>query len=428
MARLAIYNGKTLVRELDLPDGSLRVGRSDQNDIVLIDPAKAVSRFHAELRVGGDGCTIVDLNSQNGTWVAGRRVQQVRLMPGQAALLGTYRLVFQERERGEDVPERTIAVPAALAEPAAEKRAAANYPLSEHRAAAEESVPVEGQPTSPAAPQGPQDLALASAGQFPEPGAAVLPPGPAGTGVSDHEPARLHAAHVGAIAQTPGLPLLKRAPIQSGRGRGVLLIAAASVCLAVAGVAGGIFGWRASTTSVGAGAAMPAPAPVPPQGELGGPPTEMPGLPSTQAEVTPAVPSDATAAMPPAGAKPKRSLSAPGRKDGAASPTATVQPKAREINPAQLLGQARAAVDKRDYATALASLEPVMRVDAGNPEALDLLAAVRSQGHDAFKRGRQFDALGRTPEAVAMYEKTIKLLPPDHPSVQLAKERLAVLR
>jgi len=69
-----------------------------------------------------------------------------------------------------------------------------------------------------------------------------------------------------------------------------------------------------------------------------------------------------------------------------------------------------------------------MRVDAGNPEALDLLGAVRAQGHDAFRRGRQFDAVGRTPDAIAMYEKAIKLLPDDHPSAVAARERLAALR
>ena len=81
-----------------------------------------------------------------------------------------------------------------------------------------------------------------------------------------------------------------------------------------------------------------------------------------------------------------------------------------------------------NYAAALGFLQPVMRVDAGNPDALDLLAAVRTQGHDAFRRGRQLDAIGRTSEAIGLYEKATKLLPPDHPSVQAAKERLAALR
>jgi predicted component of type VI protein secretion system len=95
VAKLIIYRGDTLEREIDLPERNARIGRGDQNDIVLADPGKAVSRFHAELRFEAGRFTIVDLNSQNGTWVAGRRVQRAVMDPGVSIVLGTHRIVLK---------------------------------------------------------------------------------------------------------------------------------------------------------------------------------------------------------------------------------------------------------------------------------------------------------------------------------------------
>ncbi|MBI1874718.1 MAG: hypothetical protein HYS05_12665, partial [Acidobacteria bacterium] len=53
---------------------------------------------------------------------------------------------------------------------------------------------------------------------------------------------------------------------------------------------------------------------------------------------------------------------------------------------------------------------------------------MKVSGEDAYKRARQYDAAGRLPEAVALYERALKLLPADHPSRPPAKERLELLR
>jgi tetratricopeptide (TPR) repeat protein len=98
------------------------------------------------------------------------------------------------------------------------------------------------------------------------------------------------------------------------------------------------------------------------------------------------------------------------------------------VNTVQLLEQARQAIAKGDHAAAAALLEPVMQVDAGNPEALELLGSVRAEGLEAYRRGRQFDAVGRTADALAMYDKAVRLLPSDHPSARAAKERITALR
>ena len=55
------------------PARALRIGRAEDNDIVLAD--LSVSRHHAELRNTGDGrYAIVDLDSSNGTFLNGARV------------------------------------------------------------------------------------------------------------------------------------------------------------------------------------------------------------------------------------------------------------------------------------------------------------------------------------------------------------------
>ncbi|MBA3371646.1 MAG: DUF3662 domain-containing protein [Thermoleophilaceae bacterium] len=71
----------------------LVLGRSREADLVVDDPN--VSRRHAELRRDGAEWEIVDLGSTNGVKVNGRRVEQVRLEPGDGIVLGTYEMSFE---------------------------------------------------------------------------------------------------------------------------------------------------------------------------------------------------------------------------------------------------------------------------------------------------------------------------------------------
>ena len=71
---------------------------------MLQDPAKGVSRFHAELRWEHDRYIIADLGSQNGTWIAGERIDSAPLIEGVEVALGPYRLVL-EPERAETVED-----------------------------------------------------------------------------------------------------------------------------------------------------------------------------------------------------------------------------------------------------------------------------------------------------------------------------------
>ncbi|MFE5581433.1 ATP-binding cassette domain-containing protein [Kitasatospora sp. NPDC056531] len=72
---------------LQLPSHTVRIGRSDDNGLVLDD--LVVSRHHAELReLPGGGHEIVDLDSHNGTYLNGRPVRRAPVGPADIVGIG----------------------------------------------------------------------------------------------------------------------------------------------------------------------------------------------------------------------------------------------------------------------------------------------------------------------------------------------------
>jgi len=96
VARLVVLRDAAPHRYVQLGRRELSIGRGEQNDVVLEDPDKLVSRFHAELRPEGGGYVLIDLNSQNGTWVDARRVERVALRAGVPVTIGPYQLVLED--------------------------------------------------------------------------------------------------------------------------------------------------------------------------------------------------------------------------------------------------------------------------------------------------------------------------------------------
>jgi tetratricopeptide (TPR) repeat protein len=94
--KLHIYRRDTLEKTLDLTGHDLRIGRGAENDVVLEDADKTVSRFHAELRFENDEWILIDLNSQNGSWIDGERIQRASIAPGMTIALGHFRLVLED--------------------------------------------------------------------------------------------------------------------------------------------------------------------------------------------------------------------------------------------------------------------------------------------------------------------------------------------
>ena len=74
-----------------LGDGETSAGRAADSDIFLEDVT--VSRHHAVFKVDGDGLTVTDLGSTNGTYVNGRRHEIAALAPGDELMLGKFHLV-----------------------------------------------------------------------------------------------------------------------------------------------------------------------------------------------------------------------------------------------------------------------------------------------------------------------------------------------
>jgi FHA domain/Domain of unknown function (DUF1707) len=70
----------------DLGPRPFHVGRSSEADLVVRD--LTVSRLHAQILRTPEGFVLTDLGSKNGTWLGGRRVGQVEVVPGDMVELG----------------------------------------------------------------------------------------------------------------------------------------------------------------------------------------------------------------------------------------------------------------------------------------------------------------------------------------------------
>jgi soluble lytic murein transglycosylase-like protein len=97
-----------------LRDEITRVGRGSENDIIISEAAMVSSR-HIEIRKEGDSYRVVDLNSTNGTYLNGQRINEGVLEPSCAIRLGADGPEFSfvmDDEIPQDLNE-TLVVPVA---------------------------------------------------------------------------------------------------------------------------------------------------------------------------------------------------------------------------------------------------------------------------------------------------------------------------
>lgn len=97
---MIVFRDGVVHRAVELTARGLTIGRGLQNDLVLEDPDRTISRFHAEVRLDSGGWVLLDLNSQNGTWVESHRVDRVELRAGVPVSIGRYSLVFDDTPLG----------------------------------------------------------------------------------------------------------------------------------------------------------------------------------------------------------------------------------------------------------------------------------------------------------------------------------------
>ena len=119
-AWLMSQSGPSAGTRFPMPDGTLRIGRAPDNDVVIDGPDCAmVSLNHVEITRDGDGWRLHDLNSTNGTWLNGERVTDAEVTQPAVLRLGSqgpeFALVLEEAApAGLD---RTIEIPAAVVAP-----------------------------------------------------------------------------------------------------------------------------------------------------------------------------------------------------------------------------------------------------------------------------------------------------------------------
>lgn len=78
--KLILSKADGLHQEFILNKPLVTLGRATTNDIVLMQGR--VSRTHAQIRCSQEGITLTDLNSVNGVWINGQKIQETELRPG----------------------------------------------------------------------------------------------------------------------------------------------------------------------------------------------------------------------------------------------------------------------------------------------------------------------------------------------------------
>lgn len=82
-----------------LRHGDYSIGRAPDNDLQLENPT--ISSHHARIYTYLTASYIEDLNSKNGTFVDGRRIQRHVLKPGNIIRLGTHQFILEQHQAGE---------------------------------------------------------------------------------------------------------------------------------------------------------------------------------------------------------------------------------------------------------------------------------------------------------------------------------------
>jgi len=116
--KLIIASGPNKGQVFDVQESACSIGRAHSNRIVLYD--RRVSARHALIEGGGDGFSIGDLGSSNGTYVNGVLVTRTVLEPGDTIQLGDTELAFEHLPEGDsdvapfrvvrDAPDQSSAI------------------------------------------------------------------------------------------------------------------------------------------------------------------------------------------------------------------------------------------------------------------------------------------------------------------------------
>ncbi len=202
--KVEIYAGSNLLREERFDREIIKIGRLASAHLKLDDPK--VARIHAviEASSGGDGYSIIDMGSTDGTFVNGERVSKEKLADGDEVQVGDCKLIVSIEEVAESAPLKSAppTVPPPSVPPERADTMAEPEPLpvpSEAPSSATPSVPPEPSapdasnvamasvpPAAPEPSKPPEDVALeARVPSFPD---YRSPPGRLATGTEPLRP------------------------------------------------------------------------------------------------------------------------------------------------------------------------------------------------------------------------------------------------
>jgi hypothetical protein len=102
---ISSLNG-VVVKEWDLTQDRTTLGRRSLNDLVL--DSRSVSGEHAVLVRSARGCLVEDLNSTNGVFVNGVRVQKMALKNGDILDIGQFKLTYVHEEVESDFDKTMV--------------------------------------------------------------------------------------------------------------------------------------------------------------------------------------------------------------------------------------------------------------------------------------------------------------------------------
>lgn len=435
MARLVISRGDSEERHVELTTGTFRIGRSAGNDLVLDNDGKSVSRFHAELRHEGGAFVLVDLNSQNGVWIDGRRVQRDTLAPGAVAVIGPYRLsILTDAEAAAlpPLPAATAPVPDTVVLQAAPSSAKADSATKMVR-------PAVRPPPAPARPPGPG--AIDRVMQLPRP---VLVGGLAAVVLVIIIVAQLTrgGSRSARTASQPGAPKSSGTVAADNQKAGADQSAGAKTPDAR----------DLAQTSSAAQSTKPDAVPAVQQK----PGTTEPRLTSRQraakaeADLAAARTARLENALATARAALERGDAADAqriageilREDPQFPEAAAVLERAREAEAraqqqaksqaaALAIAEARRLESAGELRAAFDEYQRAAGLDAGanvGPAVTALRQRMRTAGEDAYSQARLYESRGRTADALTLYQRAVQLLPDDHPNRSIAQAKVTALK
>jgi pSer/pThr/pTyr-binding forkhead associated (FHA) protein len=110
MAKLVIQNQGMTGRACELHTDRTTIGRVEDNTFQIADPS--VSSHHCEVHLRGSDIFIRDLNSTNGSFINGNKIEEAQLKPGQTLRLGQVELKLEVEGAPASAPAASTPAPA----------------------------------------------------------------------------------------------------------------------------------------------------------------------------------------------------------------------------------------------------------------------------------------------------------------------------